>query len=576
LLFKRPETGVYQFRKRVPQDLVNVIGKQEIKKSLGTKNPNEAKKLLIQAEAEFNQEMELHRLNMQVPQDERKKAYINLKNHNFIPDGMEDITADFIDDLYADIHHILTNKLNEIVAIDVTPITPLPDFYAGQKIFHNIERETIVEVAYVLKLYQHMYKEAGFKPSEHMIETIKGRMQVSNTSKKELANILKLDTPVDKPTLPESQTARIVDLKPVRHSNAMKLSEALEVWKSKRGGENTTYTEWVRAVKVFNELNNDLPVDLIEDKHIVKFREALNTVPVRLPREYDNTPFHKLIELTKAGEFKDKQPRTASATNKLIAAISSILEVMIEDGVIERNPAKNKKLANNSDYTKRPPYEISELQKLFKSELYQRHFWNNDFALTRPSHFWIPLLGLYTASRLEQLCQLRPSDIRQQKGIWYISFNAEDGNKAKTSHSIRDIPIHDDLIKIGFLSYVKQRLVQGANILLFPDLTRTSMGKLSSSFSNWFSRYTEKVGIKNNNKSFHSFRDNFSDACENAGLSERIINRLMGHTLEGAKKHYGKGASIEVLNDAMKKVKYCGLDLSHLYVMEYLLGKVNS
>jgi len=41
---KHPKTGVYQFRRRVPADLVDVIGKKEIKRSLGTKDSSEAKR----------------------------------------------------------------------------------------------------------------------------------------------------------------------------------------------------------------------------------------------------------------------------------------------------------------------------------------------------------------------------------------------------------------------------------------------------------------------------------------------------------------------------------------------------
>src|SRR5690606_1144649 len=43
--FKHPITGIYQFRKRVPKDLIPLIGKSEEKVSLGTREPREAKVL---------------------------------------------------------------------------------------------------------------------------------------------------------------------------------------------------------------------------------------------------------------------------------------------------------------------------------------------------------------------------------------------------------------------------------------------------------------------------------------------------------------------------------------------------
>ena len=41
--FKHPKTGIYYFRKAVPDDLRAIIGKREEKRSLQTKNPADAK-----------------------------------------------------------------------------------------------------------------------------------------------------------------------------------------------------------------------------------------------------------------------------------------------------------------------------------------------------------------------------------------------------------------------------------------------------------------------------------------------------------------------------------------------------
>lgn len=49
---RHPKTGVFQFRKRVPAALVPLVGKREEKRSLGTKDPHEAKRLHARASAE--------------------------------------------------------------------------------------------------------------------------------------------------------------------------------------------------------------------------------------------------------------------------------------------------------------------------------------------------------------------------------------------------------------------------------------------------------------------------------------------------------------------------------------------
>jgi hypothetical protein len=42
---KHPKSGIYWFRKRVPDDLRNLIEKREERFSLGTRDPSEAKRL---------------------------------------------------------------------------------------------------------------------------------------------------------------------------------------------------------------------------------------------------------------------------------------------------------------------------------------------------------------------------------------------------------------------------------------------------------------------------------------------------------------------------------------------------
>ena len=52
--FKHPKTGIYWLRRRVPQDLVGVVGHREISRSLGTRDPAEAKQKIVQALAELD------------------------------------------------------------------------------------------------------------------------------------------------------------------------------------------------------------------------------------------------------------------------------------------------------------------------------------------------------------------------------------------------------------------------------------------------------------------------------------------------------------------------------------------
>ena len=49
---KHPHSGVYWLRKRVPDDLRQLVGKREAKRSLGTRNPEEAKRRHAEARSQ--------------------------------------------------------------------------------------------------------------------------------------------------------------------------------------------------------------------------------------------------------------------------------------------------------------------------------------------------------------------------------------------------------------------------------------------------------------------------------------------------------------------------------------------
>jgi integrase len=55
---------------------------------------------------------------------------------------------------------------------------------------------------------------------------------------------------------------------------------------------------------------------------------------------------------------------------------------------------------------------------------------------------WLPLLGLWTGARLEELGGLRVEDVKQEGSIPYIFIRATDGRRLKNKGSERRVPSH--------------------------------------------------------------------------------------------------------------------------------------
>jgi hypothetical protein len=77
--------------------------------------------------------------------------------------------------------------------------------------------------------------------------------------------------------------------------------------------------------------------------------------------------------------------------------------------------------------------------------------------------FWLPVIGLYSGARVNEICQLNPfTDIGQGEGdAWYFHITEDteadkDVRKStKTEAAKRIIPIHSKLVELGFLDYLE-------------------------------------------------------------------------------------------------------------------------
>src|SRR5262249_27246889 len=81
---------------------------------------------------------------------------------------------------------------------------------------------------------------------------------------------------------------------------------------------------------------------------------------------------------------------------------------------------------------------------------------------------WVPLIGLFSGMRSNEICQMRAGDVRRERGIWIFNVSADGaGQSLKSEAAMRKVPVHSELIRFGFLDYVKALPRDGQ---LFPAL----------------------------------------------------------------------------------------------------------
>jgi integrase len=72
----------------------------------------------------------------------------------------------------------------------------------------------------------------------------------------------------------------------------------------------------------------------------------------------------------------------------------------------------------------------------------------------------------------------------------------------------------------------------------------------------------EQAGITDPRKVFHSFRHTFKRQCRECGIPKDIHGAITGHPSGDVADRYGGAYPLRPLADAMRRLRYDGLDLS--------------
>lgn len=133
----------------------------------------------------------------------------------------------------------------------------------------------------------------------------------------------------------------------------------------------------------------------------------------------------------------------------------------------------------------------------------------------------------------------------------------------KNENAVRDIPIHPELIKMGFIDWLKDK-PPGR---IFRELSPAKNGKLSTKYSKHYRQFGEKLGVwEYRKKVFHSYRNNLNAALEENEVPEERRTQLNGWEAQSKMdKKYGKAKKVKLLYSEICKLQYTGLDLQHLY-----------
>jgi integrase len=373
--------------------------------------------------------------------------------------------------------------------------------------------------------------------------------------------------PIESPKLPEpsGNTAP---------SSSCSLRAAYESWLKTQPRKTSTRLEFARGIERFIELHGDLDVVQINRRHVREFRDAAQLVPTGRSGRLLKASLPQLVEYSRA--HPDAPRIKASTVNKWLNCLGAVLNWSRKNGLIPDDvpwpdPVSGMRLPE--ERSNRQPWEPEELRTLFASPIYLEG--ERPVGGKGEAAYWLPLLALFSGARLNELAPLCADDVKLDaaSGGRFITVieDADVGKSVKTDSSVRAVPIHSELVRIGFLEFVDHvRQSEGSSARLFPKLMPGSKGGFGEAFSKWFGRFKRDLGIDNPSSVFHSFRHGFKDALRAAGVNEDVNDALTGHSGgNSVARGYGwkdmvRRFGFPTLSAAVEKVQYPGLDLSGL------------
>lgn len=342
------------------------------------------------------------------------------------------------------------------------------------------------------------------------------------------------------------------------HHSGITISQAFERYAAERKPKPATVKGYRASVRRFVELIGDLDVGAITKRDIAAFKDDLLLFPKVLKSADRILTAPELIE-----RYRDQPdvPRLSATTinAKHISGVSVSLQWASENGYIESVVSRGVRAKGpRSSEPKRLPYTIDELKALFALPVFMDG--ERPIGGAGEASVWLPILATYTGARLNELGTLAVSDVTNEAGIAIISIRY-----GKTEKARRKVPLHSEIIRLGFMDYVESRRAEGVkpDDPLFPFVRSNSDKEQTGPYSQWWGRYARKA-VSGKRKSFHSFRHTTKRALRNANVSKTLRDAVMGHEADDIAEAYGLdeqgiGYEVATLQAAIEKIEYPGL-----------------
>ena len=406
--FRHPQSGIFWYRRRVPADLVELVGRKEEKVSLRTRDPGEAKAAYIRVAGEVearwaNLRAGTRRISHKEAVAVAGEFYRNLVSEN--EDDPGDPTL------------VLGRLLSDQVAANSPEVRVITsgDRAVTDRMLARLKGQNRLAVETYLHRRGDIVDEESFERIVAAVNAaiVQGREQVLRFAKGDYRG----DPEADRFPKLESKSAA--------------------------NGEPADYYDLKAIYERFAD----------EAKHAMSTRKKWRGVIKEVAAEVPD--IRTLTELW-CVQWKDQLVARGLSARSIqygyLAALKSTCAWAVRNHRIDHNPvtgigvkvSKAKRERGKGFTDDEAKFILALTLSPTNDRLSKEH---------RAARRWVPWLCCYSGARVGEIAQLRKEDVFEKDGVWLLWITPEAGT-VKDGNS-RQVPIHPHLIQQGFLDFVR-------------------------------------------------------------------------------------------------------------------------
>ena len=321
----------------------------------------------------------------------------------------------------------------------------------------------------------------------------------------------------------------------------------------------------------FVEIIGDIDFSRVTKKEVSHYIDIQTKLPTNRKKspKYRDSNIQQLVEMN----LSDEETQSPQNINKKLTKLVAFGNWGVRQGILSSNPFSGMKFSVKKQSRSRNPFTADELRKILHPETYFQYttkfehpFMPNRSTLQMP-YYWIFLLGIFSGMRTNEMCQLRLIDIKKVSNIWFMFVEDSGETKVKTESAVRKVPVHPQLIQLGFVDYVS-KLKRSKKERLFWELKEERDGYASKVSRHFNQRFLPAVGVwEKYTKVLYCTRHTFINKLYSEKVDENVIRSLIGHEKGFTMKHYGgEPFSPERLLEEISKVSYSKINWKRLKI----------